>query len=511
MRLRIPAFALLSVLVAWAASAQTAAPWQTGTYVYDGAGNIKSIGTIEQYRYDGLGRIISGTVGPAQTQTALYDSYGNILTLTTNGTQLTFGVDAQTNRLTSATANVFATYDNAGRLVTLPATNDSFLHDAGDMIIRSTVSNATKVHIYTPSDERLASLVPGSTEQSEWTLRDTGGRVLRRIERNGSQWTWKQDYIYAGSTLLASEVDTSQQTLHYFTDHLGSPRLITGNGGMKVSAHTYYPFGVEATPGGQDPEKLKFTGHERDHPTLDYMHARYYKPNYGRFLSVDPVLQMKRAMKKPQMWNRYAYAANNPLKYVDPTGKVLELTGNDEERKKTLAALRNSVPVEMRMFVRTTTTKDGKTVLDARYLNMGRESSSGNFQALRTISNSPGLVAANTSSTSATFRNGDTVPLTRGGVAGLTIESPANVERGTTSVLVAGNLPAQETSNTLAHELRHAMLYLLGKPFTHEPGFHETSPRVFSMWDPNGPVNRSTAAAEAEADRNFDPFYRHDQ
>ncbi len=37
----------------------------------------------------------------------------------------------------------------------------------------------------------------------------------------------------------------------------------------------------------------------------------------SRFLSVDPVPGIS---KKPQTWNRYAYAFNNPLNYTDPDG-----------------------------------------------------------------------------------------------------------------------------------------------------------------------------------------------
>jgi RHS repeat-associated protein len=43
----------------------------------------------------------------------------------------------------------------------------------------------------------------------------------------------------------------------------------------------------------------------------------------GRFLSVDPVLEIEKAMHNPQMWNRYAYVTNNPMRYTDPTGKSL--------------------------------------------------------------------------------------------------------------------------------------------------------------------------------------------
>ena len=57
---------------------------------------------------------------------------------------------------------------------------------------------------------------------------------------------------------------------------------------------------------------------------LDYMHARYCSPVLGRFLSVDPKL-LQRATKKPQRWNRYTYAINNPLKFVDPDGRDIML------------------------------------------------------------------------------------------------------------------------------------------------------------------------------------------
>lgn len=48
------------------------------------------------------------------------------------------------------------------------------------------------------------------------------------------------------------------------------------------------------------------------------MQQRYYDPVAGRFLSVDPVTT---DAKTGGQFNRYAYADNNPYKYIDPDGR----------------------------------------------------------------------------------------------------------------------------------------------------------------------------------------------
>ena len=55
---------------------------------------------------------------------------------------------------------------------------------------------------------------------------------------------------------------------------------------------------------------------------LTYMQARYYDPVIGRFMGVDPVGFRE---TEPALFNRYAYANNNPYKFVDPNGEYVEL------------------------------------------------------------------------------------------------------------------------------------------------------------------------------------------
>ena len=52
-----------------------------------------------------------------------------------------------------------------------------------------------------------------------------------------------------------------------------------------------------------------------------YLRARYYDPAMGRFLSKDPVRGL---ITLPGTLNPYTYAANNPIRYTDPSGEYIE-------------------------------------------------------------------------------------------------------------------------------------------------------------------------------------------
>jgi RHS repeat-associated protein len=65
----------------------------------------------------------------------------------------------------------------------------------------------------------------------------------------------------------------------------------------------------------------RFTGKERDGETgLDYFGARYMSSAQGRFMSPEaPFADQK--PEDPQSWNLYGYVRNNPLRFIDPTGR----------------------------------------------------------------------------------------------------------------------------------------------------------------------------------------------
>jgi len=294
-------------------------------YAYDGAGNVKSWYDW-RYRYDPVSRILEGSIVGGDGQSYTYDVYGNLRTITTrrDGVPQTvaLGVDRSTNRL-SASA-----YDAAGNL--LSRGGFAYSYDALSMMQTMAGAGNDLTYIYTADDERIWAVEASVSPWDEtFTLRDLDGKALRVFNTTSGfgNLAWSQDYVHRDGQLLATaRVNGAGETRHHFhLDHLGTPLLVTNPQGGTEALHSYFPFGEEIDPNA-DSERMKFTGHERDlnragqADDLDYMHARYCSPLMGRFLSVDPLRSAKQ--KTPQTWNRYAYAAGNPLRFVDPTGEA---------------------------------------------------------------------------------------------------------------------------------------------------------------------------------------------
>jgi RHS repeat-associated protein len=147
------------------------------------------------------------------------------------------------------------------------------------------------------------------------------------------------EYVFFGGQRIARR-DFSNNVFYYFADHLGTARIVANSSGTPVDDSDFYPFGGERVYLNSSPQNYKFTGKERDSESgLDDFGLRYFGSSMGRFMSPDSIANDWELLN-PQTWNRYAYARNNPLAYVDPDGAAVELIGQtDEERKKALAAL----------------------------------------------------------------------------------------------------------------------------------------------------------------------------
>ena len=108
------------------------------------------------------------------------------------------------------------------------------------------------------------------------------------------------------------------ETVEYIhTDALGSPVAITDAAGNVIERTVYEPYGGMVNKAAVDGPG--FTGHVADSATgLSYMQQRYYDPQVGRLLSVDPVMAHGNPLGA---FNRYWYANDNPYRFTDPDGR----------------------------------------------------------------------------------------------------------------------------------------------------------------------------------------------
>lgn len=117
---------------------------------------------------------------------------------------------------------------------------------------------------------------------------------------------------------FSTAANASETVTYLHTDLLGSPVASTDETGLVVWKEQYEAYGNRIK--GEQTSKNSnrwFTGHVQDPTNLVYAGARYYDPNIGRFMSIDPV---KFQEGNIHSFNAYAYAANNPLKFIDPNG-----------------------------------------------------------------------------------------------------------------------------------------------------------------------------------------------
>ncbi len=120
----------------------------------------------------------------------------------------------------------------------------------------------------------------------------------------------------------------SQDPLYYLYDGLGSVTFMVKPDGNKRDHYRYDEFGKPAPGNSKLSEDGRnvlhntfgYTGEMWDQESeLLYLRARYYEPETGRFLSRD---SYEGNLQNPLSRHLYAYVGNNPVNYVDPSGRM---------------------------------------------------------------------------------------------------------------------------------------------------------------------------------------------
>lgn len=101
---------------------------------------------------------------------------------------------------------------------------------------------------------------------------------------------------------------------YYHFDGLGSVVALSNTSGNMVERYSYDVFG-EPNRTSSVGNPYMFTGRRYDDESdLYYYRARYYNPNIGRFLQIDPIGYVDGL-------NLYTYCGNNPVIRTDPKGE----------------------------------------------------------------------------------------------------------------------------------------------------------------------------------------------
>ncbi len=297
-------------------------------YNYDQNANVTVIsdniqgggdGTYSRWmHYDGLDRLIdagSCSFGGDCWHRFTYDALDNLKSWKLPGIKdyAEYVYDAKnqlTNIKNTAGASVIGiSYDLQGNVTNKNGKNFGF--DYGNRLRGSD----TEWYAYDAHGRRILSCNATACDYQQYA---SDGKPYFHIDyRKGKRYN---NIYLAGSVIAIREagVDESNPQLKYqHTDALGSPVAVTDAAGAVVDRTNYEPYGAAINKPAYD--GIGYTGHVMDSATgLTYMQQRYYDPDIGRFLSVDPV---EADADTGGDFNRYVYAYNNPYAFTDPDGR----------------------------------------------------------------------------------------------------------------------------------------------------------------------------------------------
>lgn len=294
------------------------------SYTLDGVGNrtqvVEHDGRTVNYAYDSVNRLLQEKISPEnRTIDYTYDLVGNRLSRNDSVLGLTtYDYDAN-DRLTqmlSAGVTTQFTYDNNGSMLSRDNVRETVTYDwINDGENRLVGVNSTDAggnqsvnYVYDAQGNRVTSI--GDGVRTNYLVTPGGlSQVLAEYDSNGLVTT---DYTY-GLGLVRSVEGGSESFYH--TDGLGSVRMLTDTTGLVSDRNSYDAYGMSLS---NSDGSYQFAGERRDAETeLDYLRARYYDPELGRFISKDAFAGF---LNDPMSQHDYQYAHGNPVNNTDPTG-----------------------------------------------------------------------------------------------------------------------------------------------------------------------------------------------
>jgi RHS repeat-associated protein len=259
------------------------------------------------FSYDDLHRLVGAATVAGDVRTYTYDDAGNF-TFKSDVGAYTYGENGLPATCLTTAGTAKFTYTALGEMQHTPWGTQSF-----DSFGRLTgITGATQATFtYDYSGARVSA---SFTSARKTTTRLTPD-ALYAIEGDTLV-----NYLFDGLRFVARDVDAGTRT-YLHEDHVGSLVLMTDSGAAVTDAIRYDPFGQisERTAAGSTVPVGFALGTFDDASGLIYLHSRYYHPQFGRFVSPDSIVPN---IFVPVAWNSYAYCANNPQTYADPSGRA---------------------------------------------------------------------------------------------------------------------------------------------------------------------------------------------
>jgi len=307
---------------------------QNLTYDWDPAGNLRNrqdhIQALQEvFAHDSMNRLTSSTLNGTTNLTMTYDAAGNITSKSDVGAA-NYVYDSSHKHAVKTAGSWSMTYDANGNMIT--RAGGSITWKSYNLPESITSGGSSAQFWYNADHQRWKQVANynGTTETTHYI----GG--LLEVTTRGSGSTEYRHQIPAGSStaIYTRRTDSTADTYYATSDHLGSADLIFDSIGNVMAKESFTPFGARRASNwsNQPPSpsdftvfgnttRKGFTRHEMiDSVNLVHMNGRVYDPYLGRFLSADTVVQNPAATESV---NPYAYAWNDPLRYIDPSGHDL--------------------------------------------------------------------------------------------------------------------------------------------------------------------------------------------
>ena len=278
---------------------------------------------------------------PTSPAAYTYDAQNRVTQMTPgSGSALAYSFDASGN-LTTLPDGAGGSYDNASELTSssLAGTTTNYTYDSdgertqasqgASTIASASYNGAQEIATYSDSTANMsAATYDGDSLRTSSTTTPTGGSASTQNylwDTSGPTPQLVMDsnnaYLYGSGVAPVEQIDLTSGTITYLvSDRLGSVRGTVNASGTLTNTTSYDAWGNPQTSGGLTASTpFGYAGNYTDPTGLTYNIRRYYDPQTGQFISVDPFVDQTEAP--------YAYVNGDPVNKTDPLGLGCSVLG----------------------------------------------------------------------------------------------------------------------------------------------------------------------------------------